>query len=321
MKSKHLFVLLFSITFITTSCSSKPTSQNIASTPEDITQVLPHQPKPINILPCSREMSEFEDTGKTLGNSGSAGKVYKDKKEPTQEYFIKEDWNEAYASTVFRFFLGVHSQEVCFITEPGKVYAAIKLEPTFKSAEEYHLTDNVGWFSLPLIRPMLPGGHGLGGIIVASKLLAEIDLKGFSSDKPNFGVITNEGREIYYKIDCAQSLYFNSDHNNNDFRLDDLKLPDASMPYLTKLALSAHLDSTHFKEIQGAAITISQTPRDSLEKVLDYCEDKLKVLPGYPDKQLPTLADNVGVFATEAPPTTYKEAILRRFDKLVDAVK
>ncbi len=147
-------------------------------------------------------------------------------------------------------------------------------------------------------------------------LLSEIDLKGLASAHSNLGVITSKGRKVFYKIDSEQSFHFNRPACVDWFNLDDLRNPAADMEYLNILGLADHFTPAYFQEIKDAAVQISKKPRIELERVLDFCEDRLRVLPDYPGDHLGAK----GVFQGELAPSTYKEAVFRRFDRLIEVL-
>ncbi len=162
-KEKMNLLLAIVVTLATVSCAEK-ISDPIILQPQI-------QADTSLFVPCQRQLSEFEDTGLTFSGTGSGTmSIYKDKNSPIHRYLIKNNrWLEAYASTIYRFFLGESAQEVCFIEDGSQIHAAVKLEDSFAEAWSYFQPGFDITTSLPnLKQPLLPVGHGLGGIIVTS---------------------------------------------------------------------------------------------------------------------------------------------------------
>ena len=263
--------------------------------------------------PCVRDLADFKLTGKKLQNHGWDPDHYVD--QGGDEWIIKkDDWVEAYASTLFRFFIGHYSQEVCFIVEGHHLHSAVRLAKSFQ---------DLGHGSPQYRKPLLPPGHGFGPIVACAILLGEIDLKGSSSAKSNLGVLLDPAGEPtqYFNIDHGQGLHF---AYGPAFRslldLAQLARAEPGMPFLADLFPGLTITPAHLEEIREAAVAMARRRRADLVRLLDACERKLKVLPHYPADRpglwypSPEPSDNL----LKHRPATYKDAVLERFDELRD---
>jgi hypothetical protein len=259
--------------------------------------------------PCVRALGEFLPTGKKLQNKGWDPDHYLDA--AGGEWIIKKDnWIEAYASTVFRFFIGRYSQEACFIVEGHKVHSAVRLAKAFQS-----LGDGPPQYR----RALLPPGHGFGPIVACAILLGEIDLKGTASASSNLGMLWGPGGEPtqYFNIDHEQSLRFVvAPVLQTWLDLANLARPEPNLPYLRDIFPGMAITPAHLREIHEAAVAMAGRHRADLVRLLAACEGQLKVLPEYP-------AEHPGLWSRDPSdnllkhrPATYQDAVLERFDEL-----
>lgn len=280
-----------------------------------------------------RDFSEFEDLNTPIGGTGAGDqkKLFKEKSTGIL-YIINSTWSggaesaaiDAYAGVLYSFLLGKHSTESYFVRNGNEIYAAHRWNETFKDLfeiwKEKRSVDDI----------LLPPGSGLAPIIVASMILGEIDLKGISADRSNIGIVGAKERE-YLKIDHGQSFFFNHPGYAKNFDLTYLKDPQANMPYLESLGFNEYnveLPKSSLEEIKQVAKEFSQIPPNVLQTVLDFCEEALKIIDRYPVK---SPLENDSRIGGEPPeyipallkrkPSSFKEAILERFEQLREAVR
>lgn len=230
---------------------------------------------------------------------------------------------EAYMSILYRFLLGHHAQRGLFVRHDDggtkKLYAAIELDPSFVDAFSYHLHPNS--------YPLLPDKKGLAGIIVASLLLGEVDLKGIGSKHSNLGIITQGGEKKYFKIDNGQS-FFGFGDNGAYYKLfnlldppDRLKKPKGDDVFLKSLSLDGRLSQDYLDAIHQEAKRIASVDDALLNQVLDFCEKQLAYLASYPGTRLEVLGVHPSNPLFSAPDYTFKDRILKRFAQLRQAIK
>ncbi|WGL60597.1 hypothetical protein QEJ31_03145 [Pigmentibacter sp. JX0631] len=312
----NVILLLFLISMNLSSCVKSSNSESGKTNQSESETANPKTAKNVDITPCIMKFSDLVETGKTLSGTGSGvKKVYQSIKSHTDYYLVKENsWSEAYASTVYTFLIGNNSQKACFIEDGNKIHTAIKIEESFQESFKYFKP-----IYLPtkhLTTPLLSPGSGLGKIIVASILLGERDLKGLASSNSNLGVINFEGKKIFFKIDNQESFNFNSAPYKIYLDLNELKNPKESMPFLVHLNLEKFVTPGHLQEIKEAAEQITKIQTHELEKILDFCEERLKKLTAYPNTFPFDNFGTNGVFSVGTAPTTYKQAIMLRFNQL-----
>lgn len=260
----------------------------------------------------------------TVSGSGSGAKdIYEDAGHHL--YVLKEGqpgagepgWIEAYAGTLYRYFLKEHAPEEAFIIDGNKVYGASQLNPTFKELYDYH---GVNRNPLPVRDPSLEA------IGIVSFLLCEIDLKGLSSNDSNLGVIqgTTTTGLTYFKIDHGQSFYcgYDSIWAHNRFHFPYLLAQKSRAEFFTSTNLDHLVEDA---SILSVLHDIQQTPRADLVRVLDACETQLRHFSVYPDDSYSYYYHlrNQGTnpvtndFILTRDHTIYKEMVLDRFDQLV----
>lgn len=213
-----VFPLAASCCFFLGSCSPRkvPGASGLTSS------ALSFGPAPLEWV---EDWSHFEAPTPYTATGGGAGtassKQWIIHKQTGERFLLKagseDDWVEAYASAVYRFFLGDRFvQQVAFLPRPtgGQVNALIRLAPNFQEVWEFHDKNKTV--------PLLPPGNGLEGIILLAYLFQEVDLKGWSSSGSAIGYVQPPGDSLhYFRIDAAQSFQFNKNSQSHSMLYED----------------------------------------------------------------------------------------------------
>ncbi len=272
--------------------------------------------------PLVLSLRDLHKLPRTLSGSGSGTKdIYEDAQhrlyvlKTNQPGTVEPGWIEAYAGTLYRYFLKKHAPEVAFVIDGSFIYGASQLESTFQDVYTYHIVNR---HPLPVRDPILEA------ISIVSFMLCEIDLKGLNSNDSNLGVIKGRTGLTYFKIDHGQSFLCGHDSvwTHNRFHFPYLLAQKSRAEFFTSTNLD-HLveDATILSQLH----TIQQTPRADLVRVLDACETQLGHFPIYPDDRTSHYHHlrNQGTnpitndFILTRDHTIYKDMVLDRFDQLL----
>lgn len=247
-------------------------------------------------------LTELADQGVERESTGSGKmKLYKEKN--GNEYLLKKNRTvEFYAGTLFKLILGERAPNILFVKSGKDFYAGSRWYSTFEDIWSYNFDHK-----------KIPNEdmEGLAEIVVASYLLGEIDLKGLKAAESSIGIVQQNNRLHYFKIDHEQAFVFGGADWQKDYILDD-KWKEKLQTYYLNLGLECVAPY-----VDKAIQKIASIPLKDFEKACDFCEETCNSFSKQ-DEILQNLTFKKELFYGMEGNPTIKEAVMQRIQKFQD---